>query len=76
MPTPVWGVELVGGPTDAMRLAAYRRLTEFTHPSWAIFRPLYPHSGGPFCALPRTADSVDPDQTSKINLGCAHGISQ
>jgi hypothetical protein len=27
-PTPVWGVELVGGPTDATALAAYRRLEE------------------------------------------------
>jgi hypothetical protein len=27
-PTPVWGVELVGGPTDATALAAYRRLEQ------------------------------------------------
>jgi hypothetical protein len=27
-PTPVWGVELVGGPTDETALAAYRRLEE------------------------------------------------
>jgi hypothetical protein len=28
VPTPVWGVELVGGPTDATALAAYRRLEQ------------------------------------------------
>jgi hypothetical protein len=27
-PTPVWGVELVGGPTDETALAAYRRLEQ------------------------------------------------
>jgi transglycosylase-like protein with SLT domain len=27
-PTPVWGVELVGGPTDATALAAYSRLEQ------------------------------------------------
>jgi hypothetical protein len=27
-PTPVWGVELVGGPTDDTALAAYRRLEQ------------------------------------------------
>jgi hypothetical protein len=27
-PTPIWGVELVGGPTDETALAAYRRLEE------------------------------------------------
>ena len=27
-PTPVWGVELVGGPTDATALASYRRLEQ------------------------------------------------
>jgi hypothetical protein len=27
-PTPVWGVELVGGPTDELALAAYRRLEQ------------------------------------------------
>jgi len=27
-PTPIWGVELVGGPTDETALAAYRRLEQ------------------------------------------------
>jgi hypothetical protein len=28
VPTPVWGVELVGGPTEETALAAYRRLEQ------------------------------------------------
>jgi len=39
-PTPIWGVELVGGPTDATALAAYRRL-EQKYASILGGRPVY-----------------------------------
>jgi hypothetical protein len=39
-PTPVWGVELVGGPTDETALAAYRRV-EQKYPSILVGRQAY-----------------------------------
>ena len=39
-PTPVWGVELVGGPTDETALAAYRRV-EQKYPSILAGRQAY-----------------------------------